>query len=133
MRETRMTDDVGEIDISIQRPKSGRALFRLILESLIRAGVKSLPIVGSGLDQAYWGTKDAVAKAELRSLVETILSNVNEIRNSVQDPRPEDIASITEVMLSRSDVQSAIDRLDRANASTLKILVGVRTTAWISI
>ena len=51
----------------LQAPKisrSGRDLFKIISESILRAGIKSIPIIGEGIDQATFGVKDAISNEE---------------------------------------------------------------------
>lgn len=69
--------------------------FLLILESVVRSLVRLLPFAGSALEQAIFGTKDAIQSAELRSTVEEIRSIVIAFQatltpvreSSTQEPR----------------------------------------------
>lgn len=103
----------------------GKRLFRVIAESIIRGGVKAIPFVGSGIDQATFGIKDAISNAEAKELLRRIVDQVNEIRPVERELSDRDIAAIVEGLLEKPEVVEIINQIQKVNLSALRELSGV--------
>ena len=50
----------------------GQKRLRIVVESIVRAGILAIPVVGAALEKLSFGPKDAVSQAELRAVIESI-------------------------------------------------------------
>lgn len=98
---------------------TGRSLLRLVVQSLLRAGIKSIPFAGSGIDQLTFGIKDAISNTEVRNLIEGILCELGELRHYIEAQDAEKMASTADALLERPEMQVIARRLEEANASAL--------------
>lgn len=113
------SDDPKPDGTNIQPDTAGEPLFRLVAEALLRAGVKSIPLLGSGLDQATFGIKDAIASATLRKSLRAIVSELGQLRESLAKRSEADIASLVESLLGRPSVQQLVQDLGRLRSDSL--------------
>ena len=57
---------------NLEKFPDGQERLRIILESLIRAGLKSFPVFGTGIDQATFGTKEAIQNVTVNEILKQI-------------------------------------------------------------
>ncbi len=104
---------------------NGSQLIRIVAESVLRGGVRSIPFIGSGVDQATFGIKDAICNREVMDLLERILRKVNEIRPSEKDLTDQEINVLLGKLSKDSEIREIENQIQNINLSTLRELARV--------
>jgi len=84
----------------------------LIASQILRALVKSMPVVGPGLEEISFGTYEKIESKEARLLLNFIVEHLGE-----------EIKSLSEIALSEEDLKSRIDNLLRSQYETREIIL----------
>lgn len=102
----------------------GRRTLKIVATALLRAGIKAVPLVGSALDQATFGVKDAFSSAEVRDILSRMLSILEHYRMTPVAADKESQHIVAELM-DHPEASELIARLDTASACTRMVLAKV--------
>jgi hypothetical protein len=101
--------------------ENGRRTFGIVVGALLRAGIKAIPFIGSALDQATFGVKESLEKAEAKDVLNRIVMMLQEYQ-STRDIKNADAAGIASDLAKLAGAAYVIERLEAASPSTQRTL-----------
>lgn len=98
---------------------------RQILESIVRALIKLIPVAGEAIDQATFGSKDAIENAELRAMIQDIYKIVLHVRERDALKVSHNIETILPQVFLTHQAQAIMSKLDDISPHTLDQLIRI--------
>ncbi len=109
----------------LEEKNSGNKKGKQILESIVRALIKLIPVAGESIDQATFGSKDAIEDAELHEMVQVIYKIVTEIYQRDLPNTNLKLETILEEIILMPRIQDIQLELNNISEETLDRLIGL--------
>jgi len=101
---------------------------RILVESLVRAGLLGIPVFGSALEKLAFGAKDAIATAEMRLLLESIEQRLRSDQCTTTLTEV-DVARIADSIMAKPE----LDRLSKIVDSTSGDIIPLLTDVLLEV
>lgn len=106
---------------------------RQILESIVRALIKLIPVAGEAIDQVTFGSKDAIENAELKTIIQDIYKIVVEVNNRGLANISREAETILPEIIVEPNIQSILSKLDNLSQESFSELIELMIQIQINI
>jgi hypothetical protein len=121
-----MSKDHQELQVYKEAPSPGRPeRLRIFIESIARAGLLAIPVVGSAIEKASFGFKDALASADLQAIVRLIETELRRHTLENQTLSEEAIQQITKSVLASPGAKALAEAIESASLRTTNSLTEI--------
>ena len=95
---------------------------RIFIETIVRAGMNAIPLVGGALEKLSFGYIDALSSKQLFDLVCVIEEELRKMKSTEQSLSEGDITKITNSILESPNIAQLADAIDAASIHTTAVL-----------